>query len=880
MKYICIIQKKVVILRVLNIYTIIELKSIPNMKKLSLLLISLFVCSMSWAVTPNILATELRYAPHPYLDSYIFSFKTNTKPTVAEIRFYKKDKLNNMTNNINIIHSDIYNKDQHSITPPDYVYRFTAAGTENSTPLKSGLMSVTLRMASGEVDANGQIMNEALPPGELYWSVYVETTKSSDFSEYYRSGYPTDAKYHPLHATVNNYPATDMFGSLIVTNNPTYTDPRAEVGLVTYGLNNDGNYAKVKDYLNGNTLSLNYPHRMAVAPNGKVFIADEGARNGTGYSVTYSRGGVKLWDPITGKVTLFSDNVLNTSTGLALYNHNGTWKLYAANTYGEFVAHGGLTSDNHYSPSNANGVYGKNGFVEHTVNSAWTGYTGSYKQYGLKRGDGNGHIGVVAMEHGVWLCQNRDHNRQVKELTKEALADNLDNYLLSFVPYGASARTWSSCTSNGVNEYYSNRPEYADISNFSQTYNAPVQGTPGAGMTYQKICVGKDGAGNDKYEEYLYVVNHEGDIAKIKLTWSGSGTSIKPNLNIQSKADIDSKVKILKTPADLKATMPASTLKPSQGGKNTSWTACYIMSMEFDYAGNLITVIGNTTHELGAMSHSYGARHQIVLFSMPYNRTNAQEIRASETQFFIPERLSQNDMQQKHIDAVVEPYLPSAPCYLDLYRPLQGGTFNTITLPFDLSTLNNTPYAGAEVRRFTGTELKNVGEENLLYFNFEKVTFSGEDIMKAGLPYVIMPTNDVVGIVSFNKNRIQFRTQYSTELKAGDTYGTGGDDYGMFVGFFPYKDMPTNPETLMLVADNRLAEIEEGRMNGFRAYFQLLKAIPANTLSMLHFKKDAPTGMEIVVDGKVVDVEKFLRDGRVYIRAGETLYTIDGQVVK
>lgn len=839
------------------------------MKKFSLLFVTLLVCSMSWAVTPNILATELRYAPHPYLDSYIFSFKTNTKPTVAEIRFYKKDKLNNMTNNINIIHSDIYNKDQHPITPPDYVYRFTAAGTANSTPLKSGLMSVTLRMASGEVDANGQILNEALPPGELYWSVYVETTKSSDFSEYYRSGYPTDTKYHPLHAAVNNYPATDMFGSLIVTNNPTYTEPRAEVGLVTYGLNNDGNYAKVKDYLNGNTLSLNYPHRMAVAPNGKVFIADEGARNGANgsYSVTYSKGGIKLWDPITGKVTLFSNNVLNTSTGLALYNHNGTWRVYAANTYGEFIAHGG-----YYTKENMNGVYGGNGFVEHTVNSAWTGYTGSYKQYGLKRGDANGHVGVVAMEHGVWLCQNRDHNRKVKDITKEALADNLDAIILSFVPYGASARTWASCTSNGVNEYYSNRPEYADISHLSQTEAAPLQATPGAGMTYQKICVGKDGAGKEIYEEYLYVVNHEGDIAKIKLTWSGSGTSIKPNLNIQSKADIDSKVKILKTPADLKATMPASTLKPSLGGQNTTWKASYVMSMEFDYAGNLITVIGNTTHELGAMSHSNGARHQIVLFSMPYNRTNAQEIRASETQFFIPERLSQNDMKQKHIDAVVTPYFPSGTCYLDLYRPLQGGTFNTITLPFDLASLNNTPYAGAEVRRFTGTELKNVGGENLLYFNFEKVTFSGDDIMKAGQPYVIMPQNDVVGIVSFNNARVQFKTQYSTEL-------TGGDEYGKFVGFFPYREMASDPMTLMLVSDNRLAEIEEGTMNGFRAYFHLLKAVPANTLSMLHFKKDAPTGMEIVVDGKVVNVEKLIREGRVYIRAGETLYTITGEVV-
>ena len=35
----------------------------------------------------------------------------------------------------------------------------------------------------------------------------------------------------------------------------------------------------------------------------------------------------------------------------------------------------------------------------------------------------------------------------------------------------------------------------------------------------------------------------------------------------------------------------------------------------------------------------------------------------------------------------------------------------------------------------------------------------------------------------------------------------------------------------------------------------------------------------VLVDGKVVNVEKLIREGRVYIRAGETLYTITGEVV-
>jgi hypothetical protein len=52
-----------------------------------------------------------------------------------------------------------------------------------------------------------------------------------------------------------------------------------------------------------------------------------------------------------------------------------------------------------------------------------------------------------------------------------------------------------------------------------------------------------------------------------------------------------------------------------------------------------------------------------------------------------------------------------------------------------------------------------------------------------------------------------------------------------------------------------------------------------NTISLLNFKKPTTTDTEMVVDGKTVDVEKLMREGRVYIRVGETLYTITGEVV-
>ena len=830
------------------------------MKKFSLLFVTLLVCSMSWAANPipNILATDLRYVPHPYLDSYYFSFYVNTKPAKAIFRFYKS--YDKMKQSIDVVHGDLYNgTNTHT---PDFIYEVPA------DKLHQGKIVVEFKMAGGKI-VGGKITEPILPPGEWYWSVYVEAPRrSTEFGVMYRLQgvtHATDGDQR-RYITVNNYPETDMFGSLFVGYNARTTDDatRGNRGLHIHGISDEGNsndekaditsttrYTLRNTYLNKNMEGMiNYPRRLAVAPDGKVFIADEGNYgSGGGATIQYfERGGVKIWDPNSPKkFTTFSTNILGTSTGVAFWQHGSQWKLYATNTYDEFVRHGNYytgepsvlgTKDKFDNSSNA---FGRNGYVEYLLNG-FSSFT-SQTQRHYKKGDASGNMGIVAMDKGVWLCQHREHTVAIKKKIRDALADNLDAYILAFMPYGTSDKTWTSCTDNGVNLSFVTT---AKASDFSQKESSPVQSTPGGGIAYKKYKV----AGGVQ-KEYLFIPNHDGNIARLEITkWSGNTPTV-PVGNI----------KIFPTPEYLKVTKTFT-----QSGATVSWKTSFITSMAFDYAGNLVTTAGKGNHD---------APHDIVIYTMPYpDRVNAQEIQAPNSCRFIPERLSQNNMEQEKIDDVIVPYLPtSGTCYLDLYRPLQGGTFNTITLPFDLASLDNTPYAGAEVRRFTGTELKNVGGENLLYFNFEKVTFSGEDIMKAGQPYVIMPKSDVVGIVSFDYSRIQFKTQYSTEL-------TGGDGYGKFVGFFPYREMASDPETLMLVSDNRLAEIEEGTMNGFRAYFHLLKAVPANTLSMLHFKKDAPTGMEIVVDGKVVNVEKLLRDGRVYIRAGETLYTIDGQVVE
>lgn len=839
------------------------------------------------APIPNILATELKCEPVDRQDSYKFSFITNTTPKIAEIRFYKKENLSRMERNIVTIHADNYNKANHSTQTPDYVYTFT----ENQR--QRGLMSVTLRMVGG--DANTEQITNALPPGEMYWSVYVETDKSSCFAPIYRSGFhASTSNYEPLHATVNNYPATDMFGSLIVTNNNEWnTEKRPTNGLLIYGLNpNGGNstedtyansnrFVKKAEYLNqnnkGNTF-LHYPRRMTVAPDGKVYIADEGHFVGTSNATTqyaksmHAFGGVKLWDPTKpSDFTLFSDNRINTSTGLALYKRNNSMRLYVSNAYDEFKQH---IPWGDYSEKNQTdvGQYGWNGFVEYVVdkytsnNASWSDFWSEEnraKEYALRRGDESGNMSLVAIEQGVWLCQYKNQNWDVKKATYQPLPDNLGSFVLSFVPYDRTEssdkyglRTWSSCTTDGIKNPESDRTPDSP-SELTQTSTSLLQSTPGAGMAYRKT--------NGK--EYLYVVNHNGNIVRLEITsWSGTGVNATPSLPIEN-------VKVLLTPSNTKHTKDVI-----QGNYTTQWkNYAFINSMEFDYAGNLVTVTGD------GMSHN-AKKHEIIVYTMPYDRTNAQEIRASDSQYYIPERISQT--YDKHGE-IITPYLPNSQggvnkgtCGLDIFRPMLSGSFNTICLPFDLASLEGTPYEGATVMEYTGASYRMQNGEGMVDLNFEQVTK-----ITAGEPYLIQLGTDnqgkdkkITGIVRFDQIQFATTTPDPKDLKNVTGITLSPEPKAMYQGIFDKKsdwddeDLPA----LILVDQNRLAEVfSSGTMQGFRGYFRVTD-MPSGTTYSISSRKPIATGL-VDHKGRPINIEKYLREGRVYIRVGDTLYTLDGK---
>ena len=824
------------------------------MKKLSLLLIALLASLMSWAaVVPNILATDLRYSPDGNTDRYIFSFNVNTKPEVAQIRFYSS--YEKMRSSIDVVHADNY--DGLNTIEPDFVYNIPAS------KLKQGEISVSLGMCTGKLSGTmgtGEcvITNDALPPGEWYWSVYVKAPRrSTQFAPIYTQ--PEVADPHRQHATVDNNPENDGFGHIYVADHhnvaiaanrkhyvKAYTIANATGAGTTDNQNNinDNTRYGVSWQVKSNN-KVHFTRRPVVSPDGMVYIADEGSNQKTAKpewfkdpnTSTYGflGAGLHVLDPskqTNNANAVWEANFSNphgttgnqeVTTGAFFLYKDGAWKLYRTNTYDEFTLH--PTSDG-VDYNYQHDRWKTNGYRVYTLTSNANGLVHSgYKdnvsptvkvQFGA--GDANGQFSIVATKNGVWLCQHRANNVATAPVVNgsKQLPDNKENILLSFFDH-SGARKFTSLTYDG--------------GNLTQKETSPFQSAPGAGMAYQE----RNGV------EYLYVINHNGYILEFKITGGNN-----PQLTLTQKYLL---------------------------GKGTKGNHGAVSSMNFDYAGNLVVTAGQTygTYaelQVGDPNVLIARDHQdLVIYTMPYpNRVNAQEIQAPNSCLFIPERLSQVGMNQDDVEPVVDPYIISPKnCTLDFYRTLQTGSFNSICLPFSLSSLSGTPYDGAEVMKFEKARLEEVGGEQHLYFDFVNVTS-----MEAGEPYLIQLNKDVKDVVHFGSVRF-------TKSQA-NTVNTG--DYADFIGTFAQVNMdaPTTYPRFMVVSENCLAEIDGGTLLGFRSYFQMKKDI-TNTISLLNFKKPTTTDTEIVVDGQTVNVEKFIREGRVYIRAGETLYTITGEVV-
>lgn len=178
-----------------------------------------------------------------------------------------------------------------------------------------------------------------------------------------------------------------------------------------------------------------------------------------------------------------------------------------------------------------------------------------------------------------------------------------------------------------------------------------------------------------------------------------------------------------------------------------------------------------------------------------------------------------------------------------LTRTLTAGVWNTICLPFDV-----TAEQIANVLKSEGN-VKEYGSEDV---NKQTIYFKAATTMKAGVPYLIKPTESAKEFV--------FKGVTIKNVDAVDRMV--GDKYNM-CGVFGKYAMNTNGTELFLKTDGKFYVPAEGKetMKGFRAYF----LVPKNTAgAALNLSFGDATG----INGVVADAEKNVK-----------VYNVNGQYV-
>ena len=252
---------------------------------------------------------------------------------------------------------------------------------------------------------------------------------------------------------------------------------------------------------------------------------------------------------------------------------------------------------------------------------------------------------------------------------------------------------------------------------------------------------------------------------------------------------------------------------------------------------------------------------------------------------------------------------------VSVYRPLQAGMYNTICLPFSLSTLDGTPYEGATVLKLNTAEVieaegnDDVETEQTLNIYFTQVTFQNGDIMEAGVPYLIQPLNDIPNEVTFTVSSSDMYDIPESGLGevVHDIVEEGQSPHIAFHGVISPTHLPNSPHTLILVADNRLAVPEivvddsedenvavltGDQMLGLRGYFTLQGAAAAQSLaqqSAMHIGKKVTTDTpEVPEEEEEVEItqptinkpKKVMYQGHIYILRGNEVYDLNGRLLR
>ncbi|MBR5828070.1 MAG: hypothetical protein IKY49_02385 [Paludibacteraceae bacterium] len=210
-------------------------------------------------------------------------------------------------------------------------------------------------------------------------------------------------------------------------------------------------------------------------------------------------------------------------------------------------------------------------------------------------------------------------------------------------------------------------------------------------------------------------------------------------------------------------------------------------------------------------------------------------------------------------------------------RELDDVSYSTICLPFDLTTLEGTPYEDATVLQIkTGTPSSVDG--NQIFLNFEEVTS-----IEAGMPYLIQ----------LPKGKKLQAEEIFTEVTCpvlNNKNACGGLDVDCDNGVTFHALL--NPTTftaedlknmLFLTADNRLVTLygqNSVSINGLRGYFTVSGGMSKNAEFVLNLPDKVVTSTPFVGIEETQQPTKYMQNGQLYIQQGEQVYNMNGALVK
>ena len=242
------------------------------------------------------------------------------------------------------------------------------------------------------------------------------------------------------------------------------------------------------------------------------------------------------------------------------------------------------------------------------------------------------------------------------------------------------------------------------------------------------------------------------------------------------------------------------------------------------------------------------------------------------------EFLDESD-EQSNTEAKINAYRYSALTSVTLFRTLRkAGCFNTLTLPFNVFDLANSPLGGDNVEVYTFTDA--AVENGTLVFDITKVTTNR---LEAGVPYLIQWDNT---------GEIMTR-MYFTDIDGWDddntaetTNGTGVTYHG-FYGKTHINDDTEGEQhlNLFLGGGNQLywpndGDNESAKMLGFRAWFR----INDSSVSGAPVRRGMPATLRIVatptaINETAADPSSLQggEGGRLVLRNGQLVIIRNGQ---